>query len=153
MIIKDEGRSIIKIIACLFLLTFTICIFSCERQAKPKWVKIHEGANFVALFDKSSKINMENGILRYWLKFDYTEKGRPEAQKNLSLSRQPLYSLVCVEIRCAYKDLRFSAETHYDGDDKVIRSKTQTEEQLKKAGWEPIAPDSVGEGIYQALCK
>jgi hypothetical protein len=142
-----------RIIAYLFLLTFIFCIFSCARQEEPKWIKIHEKPEYVLLFDRSSKINMESGILRYWLRFDYTEKGRAEEQKYFSLSRQPLYSLVCVEIRCAYKDLRFPVESHYDSNDKVIESETKTEEVLKKTGWQPIVPGSVGDGIYQALCK
>ena len=140
-------------ISYFFFLIFAISIFSCDRQEESKWVKIDEDDEFVLKVDKSSKVNMGKGIYRYWLRTDFTEKGRAKEQRERSLSREPLYLMACIEIRCDYKDFHLTGSSFYDSDGKVIRSDTMTEEGIKKAGWMPIAPETRGATIHETLCK
>jgi hypothetical protein len=68
----------------------------------PEWVRLGQNDRSVIFLDENSKTTPEKGILRFWLKAEFTQRGRAEAQRSQSLSKELFYQLGCIEIRCAY---------------------------------------------------
>jgi hypothetical protein len=119
-----------------------IALTSCDRQQGPKWVKIRQDASASVFVDKNYKVSDEKGVLRSWLKVEYTEEGRAEQQAQ----RETFYILSTIEVRCQYKDFRFISYKSYDQRNQVITGNTTPN------GWIPSSSGPT-EAICRELCK
>jgi hypothetical protein len=87
----------------------------------------------------------------------YSDEGRKARMQERIRSKATVeryeklsYSLELQEINCAKRQFRIMAYTDYSSDEGILYKFIS--EQNPSEGWEPIAPDSMGEKIYQTVC-
>jgi len=73
----------------------------------------------------------DNGPARLWLKM---------------VSKKQTYTVDACEVDCKSKRIRQTSSLAYDSDGKLVSSTEAS------SGWQQIAPDTVGEHLYNGLC-
>jgi len=111
-----------------------------------KFYGAHE--NFLIYYDTQSITRPSKSIVRVWTRWDYTEKVVLDWVKKFGKNYENLsHSKIFQEINCAEKKFHSLTGNDYDNKGKVISSSHTPSE------WGFIIPDSVGESLYEEVCK
>jgi hypothetical protein len=112
------------------------------------WKLYNSNEQFVASHDAQSITHPSKDIVRLWTRFDYTEKGVLGWVKNLGKKYENLsYVKGLWEINCLEKMRRILSMTDYDNKGNVIHSTSSPDE------WKFIIPETMGESLYNEVCK
>ena len=109
-------------------------------------------------FDHEVIIERSKDIIEVQMKGMYSDAGRKERMQDRTKAKSTVerydmlsYSLELQQINCAKREFRIMAYTDYSSDGGILY-KFISELQPTK-GWEPIAPDSMGERMYRTVCQ
>ncbi len=109
-------------------------------------------------FDHEVIIERSKDIIEVQMKGMYSDAGRKERMQDRAKAKSTVeryetlsYSLELQQINCAKREFRIMAYTDYSSDGGILY-KFISELQPTK-GWEPIAPDSMGERMYRTVCQ
>ena len=105
----------------------------------------HKGTFY---YDGEDITRPSKGVVRVLTKTVYTEKGVSDFVAEMGDKFKTLTeTIVLREVQCADKKVRLLSSTAYSSGE-VLYSSTDPEPE-----WFPITPDSVGELLFQKLCK
>lgn len=150
---QNEYR--LKII-CFLLFAFVMFFLVSPAQGA-EWFSIGEDkAGNELFFDLDSTIQ-RSGIIKTWMKAIYSNEGRKERireriirQASVESYERLSYALELQEIDCVRKEFRILAYADYSSDGGILHRSIL--DQKPSQGWEPIAPDSMGEVIDKIVC-
>ena len=142
---------------CLLLSAITILSLVSQVQGA-EWLSIGKDRVGNELFyDREILIKRSTDIIEVWMKGIYSDEGRKARMQERIRSKATVeryeklsYSLELQEVNCAKRQFRIMAYTDYSSDEGILYKFIS--EQNPSEGWEPIAPDSMGEKIYQTVC-
>ncbi len=101
-----------------------------------------------AYYDAQSITHPSKNIVRVWTRTDYTEKSAIDMVGKLGKKYENLsYTIILCETNCVKKMSRFLSGTYYDNRGGVIDSSNSPSE------WFFIIPKSVGDSLYEEICK
>jgi hypothetical protein len=102
-------------------------------------------------YDASSIIRPSRNIVRVWTKTVVSNNSIKEYVDKLGSSFQLLsHKIILLEIDCTEKKDLLLQTTGYANDGKILMSVTVKESEKE---WVFILPDTVGEPLYEAVCK
>lgn len=142
------------------LLFAAIILFSTVLKLHgAEWISIGKDRLGNELFyDHEVIIERSKDIMEVQMKGIYSDAGRRERIQDRTRAKSTVeryetlsYSLELQQINCVKREFRVMAYTDYSSDGGVLY-KFIAEQQAMK-GWEPIAPDSMGERMYKAVCR
>jgi hypothetical protein len=149
------GDTMMKIICFLF---FAIMLFSPVSQVQgAEWLSIGKDRAGNEVFFDLETMTKRSGILKAWMKGIYSDEGRKERIQDRVISKASVeryetlgYALELQEIDCIKREFRVMAYTDYSSDGRILH--TTAIEQQPSEGWEPIAPESMGEIVAKIAC-
>jgi hypothetical protein len=143
----------------IYLLLSVITVLSLVSHVHgAEWLSIGKDRVGNELFyDREILIKRSTDIIEVWMKGIYSDAGRKERMQERVRSKATVeryeklsYSLELQGINCAKRQFRIMAYTDYSSDEGILYKFIS--EQQPSEGWEFIAPDSVGEIMYKAVC-
>jgi hypothetical protein len=140
-------------------LLFAITIFSLTSQVQgAEWLPIGKDRAGNEVFFDLKTMTKRSGIIKAWMKGIYSDEGRKERIQDRIISKASVeryetlsYALELQEIDCVKREFRVTAYTDYSSDGRILH--TTTIEQQPSEGWEPIAPESMGEIVAKTVCQ
>jgi hypothetical protein len=140
----------------LFLLFAIIMVFLVSQVQGTDWVSVYTHKDGSGIFyNRESVEELPDRIMKVWEKWEFSDEGRSEfirlACKFLGSCDGRFdtlgYSLVLFEVNCPKKEVRLMADSYHSTDGQVLKSLTS-----EPSEWEAIAPGSMDEGLYNAVC-
>jgi len=141
----DQMKSLLGRVGVILIV---LTIFSYAEVWGEDWKFYGSTENFLAYYDAQNITRLSENVVRVWTKSDYTEKGVLNWVKNIGKKYENMnHSKILSEINCAEKTINNLSFTVYDNKgDVIISSHSSSELRF-------IIPDSVMDGLYQAVCK
>ena len=125
-----------------------LSIFSYAEAWGADWKLYYRDDARIRYYDAERITRPSKNIVRVWIKFEYTDKGAIEMVKNYGKKYENISQQIALEeINCLEKSWRNLSLTHYSKDGKVIFSGSH------EGQWNLIVSGSVGEFLYEAVCK
>ncbi len=143
----------------IFFLSFVILMFFLVSQSHgAEWFSIGKDRLGNELFyDPDTITKHSTGIAKIWIKGVYSSEGKKERIQERIKGKQSVenydklsYVQELQEINCVKREYRVLAYTDYSSDGGILNRFIV--DQQPSAGWEPIAPDSMGEIIDKIVC-
>jgi hypothetical protein len=126
-----------------------VVFFSCIEGWGVDWEKHGESDKTFFYYDTENITRPSKDVVRVWGKLIFKVKGKTEMAEELGKKYETLsHSINLIELHCAEKKIRRLSFAYYSTDGKVLESGQSPEEN-----WRFIPPDSVGESLYNILCK
>jgi len=143
--------------AICFLL-FAITTFSFVSTGHgAEWFSIGEDRAGNELFFDVESLVQRSGIVKTWMKAIYSDEGRKERIRDRVIRKASVdryerlsYALELQEIDCVKRAYRILAYADYSSDGGILHKSII--DLQRSEGWEPIAPDSMGEVIDKMVC-
>lgn len=141
---------------CIVLSAITM-IFIIPAAHGTEWFSIGEDMAGNELFFDVESLVQHAGIVKTWMKAIYSDEGRKERIKDRVIRKASVeryerlsYALELQEIDCVRKTFRILAYADYSSDGKILHKSIM--DLQPSEGWEPIAPDSMGEVVNKMVC-
>jgi len=149
---------VMKAIYCMYCLLLAITIISPVATAQgAEWFSIGEDRAGNELFFDLESLVQHSGVIKAWMKAIYSREGRKERIKERVMKKASVerydrlsYALELQEINCGRREFRVLAYADYSSDGRILHSSIIDHHPAE--GWEPIAPDSMGEVIDRLVC-
>ena len=147
--IANQKRKVMGKRYGVILAVFTLTLFSYAEGWGADW-KVYSSTDYgIRSYDAESMIRPSKGVVRVWTKLLYNEKAITDTVKEKGDMYKTLsYTMVFDEFICAEKEKRLLALIDYSTDGKILFSAN-----YKESKWSFIVPESVGESLYNAVCK
>ncbi len=125
-----------------------LIIFTCAEVWGADCKVYAKEDNFTSYYDAEGITTPFKNIVRVRIKNEFTEKGVAEAVKRFGKKYENInYSIALKEISCSNKKGNNLFLTYYSKGEKAMFTYSSESE------WNPIVPESVGEALYNAVCK
>jgi hypothetical protein len=141
-----------------FLLIVGTLIFIVSQAEGAEWVLFNTDEQDIKVFyDRETLTKLPTGIIKVWTKKEFSDKGRSEYIQWMISERLDAkhyenlsHGLSLNEVNCVSREKRIMAISHHSYDGRVLFSHTYKLQPSEN--WQPIAPDSIGETFYRAVC-
>jgi hypothetical protein len=140
-----------------FLLSAFVMFFLVSPAQGAEWFSIGEDRAGNEFFFDLDSLMQRSGRIKTWMKALYSDEGRKERireriirQASVEHYERLSYALELQEIDCVRKEFRILAYADYSSDGGILHKTIL--DQKPSQGWEPIAPDSMGEVIDKIVC-
>jgi len=141
---------------CFSLCAITM-FFMIPATYGAEWFSIGEDRVGNELFFDVESLVQHSGVVKTWMKAIYSEEGRKERIRDRVIRKASVaryeslsYALELQEIDCVTKAFRILAYVDYSSDGGILH--TSIMDLHPSEGWEPIAPDSMGEIVDKIVC-
>ena len=133
------------------ILVIGIVNFGCAGTRRADWRLFAETQADIGVsyYDAGNTTHPSKHIVRTWIKLVYYKEGMALQVKELGKRYEGLsYTLNLLEVNCAAKTNRVLQTTSYSKDGSIISSN-----QSQKTEWSFINPGSIGETLYNTVCR
>jgi len=132
----------------LGIILIGLAIFGYAEVWGADWRLYAKQDNFTSYYDAEGITTPFKNIVRVRIKNEFTENGVAEAVKRFGKKYENInYSIALKEINCLNKRGNNLFLTYYSKEGKAMFTYSSESE------WNPIVPESVGEALYNAVCK
>lgn len=133
----------------VLFLSIGVIMVSCTNGWGEDWEKHGESEKMFFYYDAESITHPSRDVVKVRGKLIYKAKGITEMAGEYGKKYETLnHSLNLIEIHCAEKKIRRLSFVHYSMEGNVLDSG-----QSPKESWSIIPPDSIGESLYNILCR
>ena len=129
-----------------------LIIFGCAEVWAEDWMFYGRNDKYLCFYDMESIRHPSKNIVEVSEKQEYTNKGINFMVSELGKKYENLSHLITLwQISCADKKFRFLSLTYYSKEKRAIYLVLYSSEHGEE--WSPFIKDSLGERLYQAVCK
>jgi len=129
-----------------------LIIFGHAEVWAEDWMFYGRNDKYLCFYDMESIRHPSKNIVEVSEKQEYTNKGINFIVDELGKKYENLSHLITLwQINCADKKFRFLSLTYYSKEKRAIYSVLYSSERREE--WSPFIKDSLGERLYQAVCK
>ena len=133
----------------LGVIFFIFTIFGYVKVWGADWRSYGESSIGVYYYDADGITRPSKNIVRVWEKVVYSAKGvKKHVEESGKRYENLSHSLNLWEVDCVEKKERILQTTEYLKDGTVLSST-----QSQKTPWSFVSPTSIGEALYEAVCK
>ena len=119
-----------------------------EYSKGADWKYFASTENFLVYYDTQTITRLSENIVRVWLRWNWTEKGKLDRVKDFGKIMENLsHSKLLIEMDYVEKKDRRLSWIDYDNKGKMIDSFSSSSE------WDFVTLETVGESLYKAVCK
>jgi len=123
-------------------------IFGCAEAWGANWILYNFNDLNIRYYDAETITRPSKDIVRVWVKWEYTYKGRIEIVKRLGEKYENIdFTVALEEINCSDRTKQNLSLDDYSKDGKTIFSTSGA------YGWNYIVSGSPAETLYRAVCK
>ncbi len=125
-----------------------LAIFGCAEAWGADWILYSFDDLNIRYYDAETITRPSKDIVRVWVKWEYTYKGRIEIVKKLGDKYENIdFTVALEEIKCSDRTKQNLSLDDYSKDGKTIFSTSA------EYGWNYIVSGSAAEVLYGAVCK
>ncbi len=125
-----------------------LAIFGYAEVWGADWKLYYVEEEFLAYYDAQSITRPSKNIIRVWVRWDWREKGKLDMVKDFGKIMENLsHSKLLIEMDYVEKKDHWLSWIDYDHKGKIINSFSSPSE------WDFVTPETVGESLYEAVCK
>jgi len=140
-----------KLSATLGVILSGVIVFGYAEVWGADWKSCGITDLYFCFYDAQSLTRPSKNIVRVWVKWVYTEKGRLDAQGTLAKDgylKSVDYSEILHELDCSERKYRVLSLNYYNFSGESI-----VEFARSSSTWDFINPGSILENLYKEVCK
>ncbi len=142
------------LLARLGVVLVGILIFGCAELWAEDWMYYGRTDKYLCSYDLKSINHPTENIVEVSEKQDYTKEGVKFAVEQLGRKYENLSHLITSwQINCADRKFRFLSLTYYSKDQTIIYSWKLLYSSGHPEEWSLFSAGSVGEKLYESVCK
>ncbi len=151
---KVRGDQMKSLSVKLGAILIGVFIISCGEAWPEDWTYYGRTEKSLCFYDAKSLTHPSENIVEVLEKEEFTNKGVNFMAEEMGKKYENLSHLITLwEINCGDKKFRFLSLTYYSKEKTVISSRRVVYSSQFSEEWSPFITHSLGERLYQAVCK